>query len=197
MKRLIILFLLIPSLCYAAEFGWNNTTGDTSTGSYVANWTMVSQFNLPENGTVSQLSAYIKGTSATCKVKGLIFSNDGTNSTPMTLQGVTNENAAIVNGTPAWYNLTFSSPPYLTAGNYSIGWISGGPDVTLYMLNIAGHNLWKDAAQHTTTLNYNTPGNFNATGVTYANNYVASIFATYTPGNLTGLTQRRRIIDIN
>jgi hypothetical protein len=116
MKNLfIILFLLFPTLCFAATFGQTSYTGGwtyTGTGDRVD----LIKATLTEAGTVSKLSALIWAGSGTVDVKGLIYDDDGAGGTPGTLLG--NTGAIAVGTGENWKDLTFSSGIPLNAGDY-------------------------------------------------------------------------------
>ena len=88
----------------------------------------VTKFDLPQSGSVTKLSGYVKGgalsSSENQKIRGIIYSNN--NNTPNQLLGITNELFIPLGLTPGWADMNFETPVFLVAGSYWLGFISGG-----------------------------------------------------------------------
>ena len=97
---LLMIFFLFPSVSEAATFGY--TTIGVSTSFYYANRVEGSFFTVPENGTLTKITAYHNGGSSASKGRGVIFlKSDGS------VIAYGSETAIGVGA--AWYDRTLNS----------------------------------------------------------------------------------------
>lgn len=146
----------------------------TSAGSFnadtVANDANLSKATLSEAGSVTKITAYLRGTG---NVKGLIYDDDGSGSAPGTLLGVTGA-AAIANGSGEWLDLTFSSPVALTASTYYLAVVVDA-DIDVMSESLGGGRMLLQGDN-----NYASPTNpFVYSGGDFSD-FALSMYATYT-----------------
>jgi hypothetical protein len=84
----------------------------------------VNEYALPSEAEVTKLSIYLAPTTTLGeqKLKGVIYSNE---SGPKTFLGTSKELVFLHTESTGWYELTFTTPVKLAAGNYWIGVITG------------------------------------------------------------------------
>lgn len=155
----------------------SNTTGHGTDDS------VVNKFTLSEDGDVSKLTAYTKGTLATENSKGVIYSDNA--GEPEDLLGTSNSTS--VSTTAAWRDYTFASVVSLTAGDYWLGVVSDGP-ITSYNETTGGSRRISNDSSYTSPVD---PWNV---GSDSAGSHDTSVYATYTA---TGGGGSRRVFNIN
>ncbi len=168
MKKLllVLLFCVIPIISTAATFGYvysGSETGTLTTSSYRSYMT---SYTLSEDGTVSKLTALLQTTSGTENIKGLIYLN--TAGVPGAVVAVSDPVQATTSKTS--YDLTFSSPVELTAGDYYIGIVGDGSATNFFYAATGTHK--------TSSNNYPSPVNDPTEVASY--DLKDCIYATYT-----------------
>jgi hypothetical protein len=165
------------------------TFGYTSVGASYSNYSSSGQYifgtlyTLSENGYVSKLTRYDGAYSLNAYFKATIYSES-----PMTLQETAGDIVELDN-TNQWNDLTFTSPIYLTAGNYFIGHVNINPVINWY--DSGSTNQQKRADCTASSCYYSPPSTFPvSTGAAR----MTSIYATYTAGEETATSTRRVII---
>ena len=177
--------LIIAGLCLGTNLVEGATFGQTSVGTTPVNFPNVStksasMFTLTENGNVSKLSIYFFGTNVSHMGGtgyGLIY--DVTGSEPNSLKGTTNI-TNIPDNIDQWVDFAFSSPVYLTAGNYYLG-----------IIMATSTNLCTGEGFATTGTNRFNTDTYPADdpfGAGSASTNQKSIYATYTAADSGGTT---------
>ena len=107
----------------AATFG--KTTVGASSDTFASERKRVNRYALPTAGSVTKLTVYLAPTSTSGQevLKGIIYADTGT--APGALLGVTEQLTFKSTEKEGWYELAFSAPVKLAAGNYWIGIMSG------------------------------------------------------------------------
>jgi iron transport multicopper oxidase len=157
-----------------SSFGKTSVGG--SSDSFLADRKRVNRYALTSAGSLSKLSIYLAptGTSGQQLLRGLVYADNG--GAPGALLGSTealtfkNTNAA------GWYDLTFSTPLKLAAGNYWIGAITGASS------NVAGFRYDNVTGARDYNANTYTSGPSATFGTPNVDNEQTSLYATYTPG---------------
>jgi hypothetical protein len=157
----------------SATFG--KTTVGGSTDTFLADRKRVNRYGLPGSGSVSKLSIYLAptGTSGQQLIEGLIYADSS--GAPGALLGVSEQLAFQSTNAAGWYDLNFSSPLKLGAGNYWIGIITGASS------KVAGFRF--DAVTSARDYNANTyaSGPTSPFGSPTVDPEQMSLYATYTP----------------
>ncbi|MFI4985066.1 MAG: hypothetical protein ACHQAV_03650, partial [Solirubrobacterales bacterium] len=106
-----------------ATFG--KTTVGASPDTFVSERKRVNRYALAEPGTVTKLSVYLvpTATSGSQVMKGIIYADTGT--APGALLAVSEQLTFKSTNVAGWYELVFSAPVKLAAGNYWIGVMTG------------------------------------------------------------------------
>jgi hypothetical protein len=158
----------------SATFG--KTSVGASSDQFVANRKRAYRYGLPAAGTVSKLSIYLAPTTTAGQqvLKGLIYA-DSSNA-PSALLGSTEQLTFQSTNSAGWYDLKFSSPVKLAAGNYWIGVITGA---TSYVLGTR-----YDSVSGSRDYNENTytSGPTNPFGAVSTDAKQLSLYATYLAG---------------
>ncbi|MCW3028692.1 MAG: hypothetical protein JWN81_1903 [Solirubrobacterales bacterium] len=157
-----------------ATFG--KTTVGAGTDTFLADRKRVNRYALAAPGSVTKLSIYLAPTATVGQqlLKGLIYADSS--GAPGALLGVSepltfkNTNAA------GWYDLVFSSPVKLAAGNYWIGVITGASSY------VAGFRYDAVSGARDYNANTYTSGPTNPFGTPSIDPEQTSLYATYTPG---------------
>jgi subtilisin family serine protease len=158
------------------------TFGKTSVGassdSFLADRKRVSRYALPVAGSVNKLSIYLAptGTSGQQMLKGVVYAD--ASGKPAGLLGVSEQLTFKSTNTAGWYELAFSSPLRLLAGNYWIGAITGASS------NVAGFRYDNVAASRAYNVNSFTTGPTNPFGSVSSDGEQTSLYATYTTQSL-------------
>ncbi len=163
------------------------SVGASST-TYLADRKRVFRYPLATAGSVTKLSIYLapSGTSGQQLMKGLIYA-DASNA-PGALLGVSEQLTFKSTNSAGWYDLVFSAPVKLAAGNYWIGVITGA---TAYVASIRYDSV---AGSRDYNANTYTSGPTNPFGTPTTDAEQASLYATYTqthaspPVNVTAPT---------
>ncbi|MCW3031279.1 MAG: conserved secreted protein, partial [Solirubrobacterales bacterium] len=156
------------------------TFGKTSVGAssdyFVAERKRVNRYALASAGSVSKLSIYLAptGTAGQQVLKGLIYADSA--SAPAALLATSTQLTFSSTGAAGWYDLTFSSPVKLAAGNYWIGVLTGAT------AGVAGFRF--DSVSGSRDYNSNTfaSGPTNPFGAVTVDSEQTSLYATYTAG---------------
>jgi hypothetical protein len=174
---LLALALLVP-ITAAAPGASAATFGKTSVGaspdSFVADRKRVSRYALPAAGSVTKLSIYLAPTATSGQqlLKGLIYADTG--SAPGALRGVSTQLTFTSTSPAGWYDLLFSTPPKLAAGNYWIGVITGAAS------SVAGFRYDSVSGSRDYNANSYSSGPSNPFGTPATDAKQASLYATYT-----------------
>jgi hypothetical protein len=158
----------------AATFG--KTTVGASSDQFVPDRKRAYRYALPAAGTVSKLSIYLAPTTTAGQqvLKGLIYA-DSSNA-PSALLGSTEQLTFQSTNSAGWYDLKFSSPVKLAAGNYWIGVITGA---TSYVLGTRYDSV---SGSRDYNANTYTSGPTNPFGAVSTDAKQLSLYATYTTG---------------
>lgn len=152
-----------------ATFG--NTGQPGSSSSYQANQAGCAKFTLSEDGEVSKVTFYASA-NAGVYAKACIWAADGGSGEPGTLKGVS---AAVAVGTTlGFHDFTFASPISLTAGDYYLGFVSGGSSFVVRYTTEAGRAYRYDLGQ-----TYSTPVNWRNASDNHLDGYTMGVYATY------------------
>src|SRR5437764_2828283 len=154
------------------------TFGKTSVGAtadtFASERKRVNSYALSVSGSVTKLSVYLAptGTSGQQVLKGVIYSDAA--GKPETLLGVS-EQLTFSSSSPAgWYDLPFSSPVSLAAGNYWIG-VTTGPTNS-----VAGFRYDSVSGARAYNANSYSAGPSNPFGAVTTDSEQTSLYATYT-----------------
>jgi Abnormal spindle-like microcephaly-assoc'd, ASPM-SPD-2-Hydin len=155
----------------SATFG--KTSVGASSDSFLADRKRVSRYALSVAGSVTKLSIYLAptGTSGQQPLKGLIYADSS--SAPGALLAVSEQLTFTGTSVAGWYDLTFSSPVKLAAGNYWIGIITGASS------HVAGFRYDSVAGARDYNANTYTSGPTNPFGVPTTDSEQTSLYATY------------------
>ena len=155
------------------------TFGKTSVGgksdTFAANRKRVNRYALATSGSVSKLSLYLAPTSTSGQqvIKGIIYSDNA--GKPEALLGTSEQLTFKSSNAAGWYDLSFSSPVKLTAGNYWIGVITGATG------GVAGFRYDSVAGARDYNTNSYSTGPSNPFGSIATDGEQASLYATYLP----------------
>jgi hypothetical protein len=159
----------------AATFG--TTTVGASTDTLISERKRVNRYALPSAGSVTKLSIYLAPTATAGQevMKGLIYADSGANA-PAGLLGVSEQNTFKSTNAAGWYDLVFTSPVKLAAGNYWIGLMTGASAgvASFRWANVAGSRRYNANAY--------ASGPSNPFGAVSTDAEQTSLYATYTPG---------------
>jgi Abnormal spindle-like microcephaly-assoc'd, ASPM-SPD-2-Hydin len=157
-----------------------STFGKTSVGgssdSFLADRKRVNRYALPVAGSVSKLSIYLAPTATTGQqlLKGLLYADNA--GAPGALLGSTEALTFKSTNAAGWYDMTFSTPLKLAAGNYWIGAITGASS------SVAGFRFDSVSGARDYNANTYTAGASNPFGSASVDSEQTSLYATYTPG---------------
>ena len=182
-------FLLVASLMLAVAastsgpVGIANATartfGKTSVGAssdvFAESRKRVNRYELPSpGGTVSKLSVYLAPSPVSGEqvLKGIIYADSL--GAPSALLGTSEQIIFKHTSAAGWYDLTFSSPVKLAAGNYWIGVITGGTG------KVAGFRYDSVSSSRDWNQNAYTSGPSNPFGASTVDAEQTSLYATYT-----------------
>jgi hypothetical protein len=152
------------------------TTVGASTDSFRADRKRVNRYALAGAGTLVKLSIYLapSGTAGQQVLKGLVYA-DSSNA-PGALLATTEQLTFKSTSSAGWYDLSFSSPVKLAAGNYWIGIITGATS------SVAGFRYDSVAGSRDYNANTYTSGPTNPFGAVTVDAEQSSLYATYSPG---------------
>jgi hypothetical protein len=130
----------------AATFG--KTTVGGSSDTFASERKRVNRYALPAAGSVTKLTVYLAPTTTSGQemLKGVIYADTGT--APGALVGVTEQLTFKSTEKANWFDLVFSAPVKLAAGNYWIG-IMSGPTASVAGFrwdSVAGSRDWNSNA---------------------------------------------------
>jgi hypothetical protein len=159
----------------AATFG--TTTVGPKSDVFQQGRKRVNRYALTEAGSVLKLTIYVtNGTaSGSQAVRGIIYADSG--GAPGALLGQTPKVTFSSTQPPGWYDLSFSSPVKLAAGNYWIGILAGttGKVIGLRWTSVA-------ASRDSNDNNFNSGASDPFGAVTMVDAEQMSLYATYAPG---------------
>ena len=156
------------------------TFGKTSVGSssdtFSANRKRVNRYALPSSASVTKLSIYLTSaaSSGSQTLQGIVYSDSS--GKPAALLGSTETLTFKAKSTSGWYDLKFSSPLRLAAGNYWIGAITGTASA------VAGFRYDNVSGSRAYNSNTFTSGPSNPFGAVSVDGEQESLYATYLPG---------------
>ncbi len=162
-----------PSVEASATFG--QTSIGASSDSFAANRKRVSEYALPLAGTVSKLSIYLAPTATSGQqvLEGVIYSD--ASGKPGNLLGTTSQLTFESADAAGWYELTFSTPLSLAAGNYWIGVMTGATG------GVAGFRYNSVSGSRDYNSNAYASGPSNPFGSVSTDSERMSLYATYAP----------------
>ena len=157
----------------AAAKTFGKTSVGASSDTFAANRKRVNRYVLPSAGSVTKLSIYLtpSSTSGQQLVEGVVYSDSG--GTPNALLGTSTPLTFASTNAAGWYDLTFTTPLNLAAGNYWIGVITGAT------AGVAGFRY--DSVTNSRDVNPNTytSGPTNPFGAVTTDSEQMSLYATY------------------
>ena len=158
----------------ASTFG--KTSVGASSDTFVSERKRVNRYALAEPGTVTKLTVYLvpTATSGSQVMKGIIYADTGT--APGALVAVTEQFTFKSTNVAGWYELLFSAPVKLAAGNYWIGVMTGAT------AGVAAFRWDSVAASRDWNTNTFASGPSNPFGTVTTDAEQTSLYATYTPG---------------
>jgi hypothetical protein len=158
----------------AATFG--KTTVGGSPDYFVAERKRVNRYALGASGSVTKLSIYLApaGPAGQQALKGVIYADSS--GAPAALLASSEQLTFSSTGAAGWYDLTFSSPVKLAAGNYWIGVLTGAT------AGVAGFRFDSVSASRDYNSNSFASGPTNPFGAVTTDAEQMSLYATYTPG---------------
>ncbi len=156
-----------------ATFG--NTAVGSSSDTFSANRKRVNSYALGSAGAVSKLTMYlapgvVRGQQ---DIEGLIYADNS--GSPGALIATTQQLVFSSTNNAGWYDLPFSSPVNLAAGQYWIGVITGATSL------VAGFRYTSVAGSRDYNGNTYTSGPTNPFGTASTDSEQMSLYATYTP----------------
>ena len=186
----VVVALLVPILALGAsafESGQaqngsspaTQTFGKTSVGAsaevFAANRKRVNRYALPVAGSVTKLSIYLAPSSATGQqvLEGVVYGESG--GAPGALLGSSSPLTFASTDAAGWYDLTFTTPLNLVAGNYWIGVLTGAT------ADVAGYRYDSVTGSRDYNTNTYTSGPTNPFGSVTTDSQQMSLYATYTP----------------
>lgn len=158
----------------AATFG--KTSVGASSDTFSANRKRVNRYALAGNASVTKLSIYLTSaaSSGSQTVQGIVYSDSS--GKPAALLGSTETLTFKAKSAAGWYDLKFSSPLQLAAGNYWIGAITGATG------GVAGFRYDNVSGSRDYNSNTFTAGPSNPFGAVTTDGEQSSLYATYLPG---------------
>ncbi len=161
---------------------FGTTTVGSSSDAMLADRKRVNRSTLSVAANVSKLSLYLQptGTSGSQLITGVLYADSSGN--PGALIAKTAELTFKSTQPAGWYDLTFSSPIPLTAGNYWIGMISGASS------NVTGFRYTNVSGSRAYNANTYTAGPSNPFGAHSTDNEQISEYATYSTGGSADTT---------
>jgi hypothetical protein len=156
-------------------YTFGKTTVGASTDSFNQNRKRVNRYALAIPASVSKLSIYLAPTKTSGQqpLEGIIYADSGGN--PGARLATSTQLMFKSTNAAGWYDLTFSGPPVLAAGNYWIGVITG------LSSNVAGFRYDSVAGSRKFNTNTFTSGPTNPFGAATTDAEQASLYATYSP----------------
>ena len=156
-----------------ASLTFGKTSVGASTDSFAANRKRVNRYALPSAGSVTKLSIYLapNGVAGQQLIEGVVYSDSG--GAPNTLLGTSTPLTFLSTNTAGWYDLTFTTPLNLAAGNYWIGVITGATG------NVAGFRYDSVTNSRDVSTNTYTSGPTNPFGAVTTDSEQMSLYATY------------------
>ncbi|HEV3284764.1 MAG TPA: hypothetical protein VG010_11230, partial [Solirubrobacteraceae bacterium] len=156
-------------------FTFGKTTVGAFADTFTANRKRVNRYALGISASVSKLTMYLTPTKTSGQqvLKGIIYADSG--GKPAALLATSNQLTFKSTNAAGWYELTFSTPPVLAAGNYWIGVISGTTS------GVTGFRYDKVTGSRDYNANTYTSGPSNPFGAVSTDAEQASLYATYSP----------------
>jgi hypothetical protein len=136
----------------------------------------VNRYALPIAGSVSKLSVYLAPTATEGQqaLRGVIYAD--ASGAPHALLAVSEQLTFTSSNSAGWYDLAFSSPVKLAAGNYWIGFLTGA---TSHVIGFRYDNV-ENARDYNNDAFGSGPGD--PFGSVTTDDEQMSLYATYTPG---------------
>ncbi len=158
----------------AATFGKTNVGSSPDT--FSANRKRVNRYALAGSGSVSKLSIYLTSaaSSGSQALRGIVYADSS--GKPAALLGSTETLTFKAKSAAGWYDLEFSSPLQLAAGNYWIGVITGATS------GVAGFRYDYVSGSRDYDTNTFTAGPSDPFGAISTDGEQTSLYATYLPG---------------
>jgi subtilisin family serine protease len=163
------------STVQAASGQFGKSTMGTSSDTFLADRKRVNRYALTVAGRVSKLSIYLAHTATSGQqvLKGLIYADSG--GAPEALLGVSEQLTFTSTSPSGWYDLSFSSPISLSAGNYWIGVITGPTS------GVAAFRYDSVTGSRAYNANTYSAGPSNPFGGVTSDSEQTSLYATYSP----------------
>jgi subtilisin family serine protease len=157
-----------------AAFG--KTSVGSSSDTFSANRKRVNRYALSSNASVTKLSIYLTSaaSSGSQTLQGIVYSDSS--GKPAALLGSTETLTFKAKSASGWYDLKFSSPLKLAAGNYWIGAITGATSA------VAGFRYDNVFGSRDYNSNTFTSGPSNPFGAVTVDGEQTSLYATYLSG---------------
>jgi hypothetical protein len=158
----------------------STTFGKTSIGAssdqFASDRKRANRYALAAAGSLSKLSIYLAPTATAGQqlLKGVVYADSG--GAPGALLGVTEQLTFKSTSSAGWYDMSFSSPLKLAAGNYWLGVITGAT------WGVAGYRYDSVAGSRDYNSNVYTAGPSNPFGAVTLDAEQVSLYATYAPG---------------
>jgi hypothetical protein len=156
-------------------YTFGKTNIGASTDAFAADRKRVNRYALSVAATVSKLSIYLAPTETSGEqvIDGLIYADSS--GSPGALLATSSQLTFKSTSTAGWYDLPFSSPPILAAGNYWIGVITGASS------HVAGFRYDSVAGSRDYNANTFTSGPTNPFGSFSSDAEQTSLYASYSP----------------
>ncbi|HEV7584507.1 MAG TPA: S8 family serine peptidase [Solirubrobacteraceae bacterium] len=156
-------------------YTFGKATVGGSTDAYAADRKRVSRYTLSIAASVSKLSIYLAPTTTAGEqlLEGLIYADSA--GSPGALLATSSQLTFKSTNVAGWYDLPFSTPPILAAGNYWIGVITGATS------HVAGFRYDSVAGSRDYNTNIYTSGPSNPFGALTSDSEQTSLFASYSP----------------
>jgi hypothetical protein len=160
----------------AATSTFGKTSVGASSDAFASDRKRVNRYALPTAGSVTKLSIYLAptGTSGQQALRGLVYAD--ANGAPGALLGVSEPLTFSSTNAAGWYQVAFSAPLKLAAGNYWIGVITGAT------AKVAGFRYDSVAGSRDWNANPYASGPTNPFGAVTTDGEQTSLYASYTPG---------------
>jgi len=157
----------------SSTFG--KTTIGASSDTFASGRKRVNRYALPAAGAVTQLEIYLAPASKSGQqvMEGVIYADS--NGSPTTLLGVTEQLTFQSTQAAGWYEMKFSSPISLAAGNYWIGVLTGSTT------SITGFRYDSVSESRDYNTNIFGAGPSNPFGKVSTDSEQMSLYAVYTP----------------
>lgn len=162
-------------------FGYTSIGGTSSTGS-LNGVRVCGEFTLPEYAKITKLTKYAGGNAASSNHLSVIYGIESDpNKSLLTDAGI----STLLTTTVQWNDLPWSSPQFLSAGNYYLGFLH--ETSTKYYYDVSTQKMLLS------TKTYPTPSNPMGTVTTFTR--TLSLYATYTASFNPAIAHRRLLVN--